>query len=87
MQKPPRPATSDIVTCPLCQGHGKVERAHLVTRLNDEEFNRTLQNYIDEVTYGPMSLRDPLAVERDVVTVVRGNERESKPAAQKKHGA
>jgi hypothetical protein len=34
-----------------------------------------------------MSLRDPLAVERDVVTVVRGNERESKPAAQKKHGS
>jgi hypothetical protein len=47
MQKPPRPATNDIVTCPLCQGHGKVERAHLVTRLNDEEFNLTLQNYID----------------------------------------
>lgn len=86
MQKPPRPATSDVVSCPLCQGHGKLERTQLVTQLNNEEFNRILQNYIDEVTYGPMSLRDPLAVERDVVTVIRGNENKS-PAAPKKHGA
>lgn len=82
----PKPATSDVVTCPLCEGHGKLERTKIVTRLNEEEFNRMLQNYIDEVTYGAMELRDPLAVERDVVTVVRGSEREGK-AASKKGGA
>jgi hypothetical protein len=81
-----KPATNDVVTCPLCQGHGKLERTKIVTRLNEEEFNRTLQNYIDDVTYGAMELRDPLAVERDVVAVVRGSERESKPAP-KKNGA
>ncbi len=84
--KTPKPATSDVVACPLCEGHGKVERTKLVTRLNEEEFNRLLQNYIDEVTYGAMELRDPLAVERDVVTVVRGSDREGKPA-RKKDGA
>lgn len=78
MPKLPRPATSDVVTCPLCQGHGKLERTNVVTRLTDEEFNRTLQNYIDEVTYGPMELRDPMAAERDVVTVVHASEKSGK---------
>ncbi len=68
------------MTCPLCQGHGKLERTKLVARLSEEEFNRTLQNYIDDVTYGPMKMRDPL--EADVVTVVRG-ERDSKSAHKK----
>ncbi len=68
--KSPKPATSDVVTCPLCQGHGKLERTTVVRRLNEEEFNRTLQNYIDEVTYGAMQPRDPLAA--DIVRVVRG---------------
>lgn len=78
--KSPKPATSDVVTCPLCQGHGKLERATVVHRLSDEEFNRTLQNYIDEVTYGAMTPRDPL--ESDVVTVVRG-ERDGKSTHRK----
>ncbi len=82
--KSPKPATSDVVSCPLCQGHGKLERTTVVTRLNEEEFNRTLQNYIDEVTYGAMELRDPL--QADVVTVVRGGEREGN-AVHKKNGA
>lgn len=81
--KSAKPATSDVVTCPLCEGHGKVERTKIVTRLNEEEFNRTLQNYIDEVTYGAMELRDPLAVERDEVTVVHGNERDGKSGSRK----
>jgi hypothetical protein len=72
--KLPKPATSDIVSCPLCQGHGKLERTKIVTRLNEDDFNRMLQNLIDEVTYGAMELRDPLAVERDVVSVVHGGE-------------
>ena len=83
--KSSKPATSDVVTCPLCQGHGKLERTTVVTRLNEEDFNRTLQNYIDEVTYGAMTLRDPLAVENDVVTVVRG--RDGKAAHHTKGGA
>lgn len=88
MLKMPKPATNDMVTCPLCQGHGKLERTRVVTRLTDEEFNRTLQNYIDEVTYGPMELRDPMAAERDIVTVVHGGETDSKGLnAQKKVGA
>ena len=72
--KLPKPATSDVVSCPLCQGHGKLERTKIVTRLNEDEFNRMLQNLIDEVTYGAMELRDPLAVERDVVSVAHGGE-------------
>jgi len=85
MLKPPKPATSDVVTCPLCQGHGKLDRAGVVIRLNDEEFNRTLQNYIDEVTYGPMELRDPMTAERDIVTVVHGDQKSGN--AHKKFGA
>ena len=81
--KSPKPATSDVVTCPLCQGHGKLERTKVVTRLNEEEFNRTLQNYIDEVTYGAMELRDPPDAQRDVVTVVRAGERDGKAPYKK----
>jgi hypothetical protein len=84
--KASKPATSDVVTCPLCEGHGKLERTKVVTRLNEEEFNRTLQNYIDEVTYGAMELRDPLA-ERDVVTLVRAGEREGAASHKKKGDA
>ncbi len=79
--KLPKPATSDVVTCPLCQGHGKLERTTVVRRLNEEDFNRTLQNYIDEVTYGAMQPRDPLAAE--IVTVVRGSDREGKSGPKK----
>lgn len=68
--KSQKPATSDVVPCPLCQGHGSLERTTVVRRLSEEEFNRTLQNYIDEVTYGAMQPRDPLATE--IVTVVHG---------------
>jgi len=72
--KSPKPATGDVVTCPLCQGHGKLERTRVVTRLNEQEFNRVLQNYIDEVTYGAMEMRDPLAMEREAVRGVPGPE-------------
>ncbi len=71
MPKSPKPASSDVVTCPLCQGHGHIERTTVVTRLSDKEFNRTLQNYIDEVTYGAMRLRDDLPTGNETVTVVR----------------
>ena len=81
--KASKPATSDVVTCPLCQGHGKLERTKVVTRLNEEDFNRTLQNYVDEVTYGAMELRDPLSAQSDVVTVVRAGERDGKATHKK----
>lgn len=62
-----RPATADTVKCPLC-GHGSLERVELVSRLHDSEFNRILQNYIDEVTYGAMQPRDMLAADTIVTT-------------------
>lgn len=74
MPKSPKPASSDVVTCPLCQGHGHIERTSVVTRLSDQEFNRTLQNYIDEVTYGAMQLRDDLPTGNEFVSVVREKE-------------
>lgn len=71
MPKSPKPASNDLVTCPLCQGHGHLERTSVVTRLSDKEFNRTLQNYIDEVTYGSMQLRDDLPTGNETISVVR----------------
>ncbi len=62
-----RPATSDTVKCPLC-GDGHIERAELVSRLHNREFNRILQNYIDEVTYGAMQPRDMLAADTFVTS-------------------
>lgn len=82
-----RPATADNVKCPMCAGHGSLERVELVSRLNDREFNRILQNYIDEVTYGAMQPRDMLAAETMVSTHVSADSPESGPAGQHKAAA
>ncbi len=78
MSKLPRPATADEVCCPLCSGHGRIERTKLVRRIEDKEFARTLQNYIDEVTYGSMQLRDNLPpTGEETVDVVHGADHET----------
>ena len=74
MNRNNRPATADTVKCPMCAGHGTLERAELVSRLNDREFNRILQNYIDEMTYGAMQPRDLLAADSLVNTHFEGND-------------
>lgn len=55
-----KPATANQVTCPLCSGHGTLERTSIVARLHDAEFNKNLQSLIDEVTFGAMQSRDEI---------------------------
>jgi hypothetical protein len=43
---------TDIVVCPLCQGHGEVPKSLLVSRWNDREIRRMLAQYDDEVAAG-----------------------------------
>ena len=85
MNRNNRPATSDTVQCPLCAGHGTIERTELVSRLNDREFNRILQNYIDEVTYGAMQPRDMLAADAMVTTHFGSEESRSALIGHGKH--
>ncbi len=44
--------TSDIVVCPLCQGHGEMPKALVALRWNDREVRRELAQYADEYTAG-----------------------------------
>lgn len=75
MSKSPRPVTHDQVVCPLCDGHGRIDRTKLVKRFEDKEFARTVQNYIDEITYGSMQLRDNLPpTGEETVDVVHGSD-------------
>lgn len=39
---------SEIVTCPLCLGHGSLQKENLITRSRDPEFRDLLIRYWDD---------------------------------------
>ena len=56
--------SQDVVTCPLCKGHGEIRRAELADRLNDGE----LKSRVDSTLGG----LEP--TEAEAAMVARGNE-------------
>jgi hypothetical protein len=38
--------------CPLCQGHGRSSKEHLVVRWRSREFEQELQRMADEAAFG-----------------------------------
>ena len=42
----------DLVTCPLCMGHGEMPKPLLASRFNDREVQRTLARFCDEGAAG-----------------------------------
>jgi hypothetical protein len=55
------------VLCPLCHGHGRERKEHLVVRWRSREFDQELQRISDEATFGPSGgLEVPFEMEEPV---------------------
>jgi hypothetical protein len=55
------------VLCPLCHGHGRERKEHLVVRWRSREFERELQKLSDEAAFGsggglevPFEMEEPV---------------------------
>ena len=46
------PSEKDEILCPLCHGHGRARKEHLVVRWRSRQFELALQNIADEAAFG-----------------------------------
>jgi len=61
------PSEKEDVLCPLCHGHGRERKEHLVLRWRSREFEQQMQNIADEATFGASGgLEDPFEMEEPV---------------------
>jgi len=57
----------DEILCPLCHGHGRERKEHLVVRWRSREFELELQKVADEAAFGTVGgLDSPFEIERPV---------------------
>jgi hypothetical protein len=62
-------ATNDLVQCPLCSGHGRMEREELVEILTDPNLDQKIAQQVIDLTRTPAAElvgAGPAGFERDV---------------------